>query len=342
MDLKSECELSFYKDLYKVEDKDYTIVINELTGVIFCKKKRSLYNLSVFQYIKDHPTPNIPKIERLWEENNYLYVIEEYIQGQTLEEYLAHNYPTEEFSLYVIIELCKALEHLHKAKPPIVHRDIKPSNIMITNDNNIKLIDYDAAKTHDSRKSQDTVLIGTAGSAAPEQYGFGQSDSRTDIYGLGILMKILFNKNEKYTPIITKATEIAPKDRYNNISDFKYALEMTAKRTNSYTLPIPGFRTGNPRNILFAILGYAMILFFSFIIGSNYNSTNLQRCLTTIVSLVIMLLSVFLYTEYFSFIHKLPLIRSSDFIPRFIGMILYSIMLLLIWISLIILIITIL
>lgn len=75
--------------------------------------------------------------------------------------------------------------------PPIVHRDIKPSNIILTEGGRIVLIDLNAARLDDKKSSHDTQLIGTAGFAAPEQYGFAASSPRADLYAAGILMRVL-------------------------------------------------------------------------------------------------------------------------------------------------------
>lgn len=75
--------------------------------------------------------------------------------------------------------------------PPIVHRDIKPSNIILTEDGRIVLIDLNAARLDDKNRSHDTQLIGTAGFAAPEQYGFAASSPRADLYAAGILTRVL-------------------------------------------------------------------------------------------------------------------------------------------------------
>ena len=66
-------------------------------------------------------------------------------------------------------EICDGLLFLHAAEPPIIHRDIKAENILIDRTGCVKIIDYDAAKMYHKGKNRDTVLIGTEGSAAPEQ-----------------------------------------------------------------------------------------------------------------------------------------------------------------------------
>ena len=86
------------------------------------------------------------------------------------------------------------------------------------------LVDFDAAKVYKSGESCDTVLLGTEGHAAPEQYGFAQSDPRTDVYGVGILAKEILPNKKPYSSIIQKATSMDPRFRYANTRQFKDAL----------------------------------------------------------------------------------------------------------------------
>ena len=94
--------------------------------------------------------------------------------------------------------LCNILEALHSMTPPIIHRDIKPSNIIITSYNYAMLLDFNAAKQFSGQNESDTVLIGTPGYAAPEQYGFGSSSPKTDIYSLGIVLREML---DRITPV---------------------------------------------------------------------------------------------------------------------------------------------
>lgn len=110
--------------------------------------------------------------------------------------------------------------------PPIVHRDIKPSNIILTEDGRIVLIDLNAARLDDKNRSHDTQLIGTAGFATPEQYGFAASSPRADLYAAGILMRMLLTGTDakddmlsrhlsrKIRAIIERCTQLDPRKRY--------------------------------------------------------------------------------------------------------------------------------
>ena len=127
---------------------------------------------------------------------------------------------------------CRILAQLHRAEPPIIHRDIKPGNIILTEDGTVKLLDMNAARQLSEGKEADTRLLGTAGYAAPEQYGFAQSDARTDIYAAGVLMNVLRTgclPQEKLAGgslrrIVRKCTHIDPNRRYASAGELLAAL----------------------------------------------------------------------------------------------------------------------
>lgn len=126
----------------------------------------------------------------------------------------------------IVDDVCGALEVLHSAEPPIVHRDVKPENIMVTDSGRAVLMDYDASKRVKADQSRDTVLLGTRDSAAPEQYGFGASDVRTDVYGVGKLLDTMLGAHPAYRRVIGKATRLDPARRYQNIAALKRALKI--------------------------------------------------------------------------------------------------------------------
>lgn len=85
------------------------------------------------------------------------------------------------------MQLCKGLKNLHQRD--IIHRDINLNNIMLTNDGVVKLVDFDTVRIFKYDQNFDTTYLGTKGFAPPEQYGFSQTDARTDIYALGMTIK---------------------------------------------------------------------------------------------------------------------------------------------------------
>jgi serine/threonine protein kinase len=142
----------------------------------------------------DHP--NLPVLtDRFLFEGRPVMVME-YVPGQTLEAQMQDtNAPMlKQEALQYGIQLCRVLDYLHNLKPQIIYRDLKPPNIMITPRGVLKLIDFGVARTYKARKAKDTIAMGSAGYAPPEQYGKGQTDPRSDIYALGAtLLHLLTN-----------------------------------------------------------------------------------------------------------------------------------------------------
>ena len=131
--------------------------------------------------------PNLPAIVDVIEQKNSLLIVMDYIEGRSLED-IVQEYGPQEETLVVkwAKQLCDVLHYLHTQNPPIIYRDMKPSNVMLKPDGNVMLIDFGAAREYKTTNLTDTVLLGTRGYAAPEQYrSDGQSDERTDIYRSG-------------------------------------------------------------------------------------------------------------------------------------------------------------
>ncbi len=130
--------------------------------------------------------PGASRTLELWEEDGVCRLLRDYLPGATLEELIRRDGAlTGPETARLGIKLCDALGALHAAAPPIIHRDLKPENILLTETGRVRLIDLGAARTYKSGQDEDTVCLGTRGYAAPEQYGSGQTDVRTDIFGLG-------------------------------------------------------------------------------------------------------------------------------------------------------------
>ncbi len=135
--------------------------------------------------------PNLPRIYEHFTENDRSYLVMDFIEGQTLEEYLEQigggPLPVDQVVKWAE-QLCDVLNYLHTHQPPIVFRDLKPANVMISESGHIFLIDFGIARIFKPGKQHDTVALGSPGYAAPEQYGKAQSTPRSDIYSLGALL----------------------------------------------------------------------------------------------------------------------------------------------------------
>ena len=168
----------------------------------------------------------LPEIYYVEESGSATYVVEEYLQGMDLQEYIdLRSTLDEQTSCRLAIELCDCLQELHKWH--IIHRDVKPSNLFLTKSGKVKLIDFDAARLEKPGKFSDTYMIGTPGFAAPEQYGFHQTDERTDIYSLGLTLKLLLgyeNYHGFLSPVLAKCTEFDPNKRFHSVKSLKRAI----------------------------------------------------------------------------------------------------------------------
>lgn len=127
-------------------------------------------------------------------------LVMDYIEGQTVAALFGARYAVLTFAqiVHIGLQLCSALIHLHGQTPPIIHRDLKPSNVMIDNKWHVTLIDFGISRLYKKGQQQDTAQLGTVGFAAPEQGGTGQSDERTDIYGLGALLYFMASGGTAY------------------------------------------------------------------------------------------------------------------------------------------------
>lgn len=140
--------------------------------------------------LKSLKHPALPRIVDYFLLDEKMYIVMDYIEGSTLMEILEREgKQSEEDVVKWMRAVCDVLNYLHTRKNAIIYRDIKPSNIMLTPEGDIKLIDFGIARTYKSTSNSDTQYLGSRGYAAPEQCSqLGQSDERTDIYGVGATM----------------------------------------------------------------------------------------------------------------------------------------------------------
>lgn len=193
------------------------IILGESEGKQYIKKTGEVSHEAV-QKIAQINSPYIAKICELGEN----YIITEYAEGFPLSE---RKIPVKKV-FEVALELCDALSVLHEQN--IIHRDVKPSNIILCNDGHIKLIDFDAARIKKTTTDKDTRFVGTDGFAPPEQYGFMQTDERSDIYSFGVTIKLLLAENYARSPykrVIERCIRFNPEQRYFSIKAVKSALK---------------------------------------------------------------------------------------------------------------------
>jgi serine/threonine protein kinase len=137
--------------------------------------------------------PGLPAIFEEFEQLGSHYLVMDFIEGETLEEYLAHMGGKLLLSdvLAIALQLCDILDYLHTRHPPVIFRDLKPANVMRTEQGHLYLIDFGIARYFKPGQLKDTIAFGSPGYAAPEQYGRTQTTPRADIYSLGALLHSL-------------------------------------------------------------------------------------------------------------------------------------------------------
>lgn len=188
------------------------------------------------ELLKNLHHDGLPAFAGEYQNDAMLCVVREYVQGVPLDRYAADNELTQEQAVSFVVQLCEILAYLHGQTPPVIHRDIKPQNIIVGAKGRIKLIDLGIARVYDGAAQEDTVCFGTKHFAAPEQYGFSQTDCRADIYSVGVLLGWLLTGesevkaaaarigNVRLRRIVQRCTAFAPEGRYASAAKLKAAL----------------------------------------------------------------------------------------------------------------------
>lgn len=334
MDYAGRLEISYYNAIATINSahKIYLVQHRE-TGKIYIKKILDVYNPHIYEYLMEHHITGIPKLYNIYEESGQLILIEEFISGIPLQEMIDERTLTLDLIIRFMGELCSILEKLHFLNPPIIHRDIKPSNIIITPCGHAVLIDFNAAKYSTGTADHDTVLLGTKGYAAPEQYGFGSSTPQTDIYALGILLKELSHallvQTNIFDAIISRCTEMNPSDRMKTVQELKNEIEKlqncnndnyNAEGTPQKNFALPGFRTKTPWKMLTAFVGY-LFIFWVCLSMEVKDATVFHLWLERVTALFIMLSFVFCCFNYCNIHRLIPLCANKHKLIRYLGVV---------------------
>ena len=179
-------------------------------------------NGEVYQKLLGCSCPNLPLVMEAAEQDGENLVIEEFIEGDNLGFLLEGALFTPRETRDIVKQLCRALWVLHSMAA--VHRDIKPENVILHGSDAV-LIDFDAARLHKPGAETDTQMLGTTGFAAPEQYGLSQSDTRTDIYSLGVLINVMLTGEHPSKRlaeghmgrVVQHCTQVNPRKRYKDV-----------------------------------------------------------------------------------------------------------------------------
>ena len=173
--------------LARGEDGITELVTIDGAGPFVRKKiRQELARRNVWSALTECDSPRLPRVEATYELPEHFVVVYDFVPGQSLSKIIEKNGPLAPKDVTSLgIELCEAAGELHKHG--IIHRDISPNNIVIAADG-AHLIDLGIARMRVEGASKDTTSLGTWGFASPEQYGFAQTDARSDVYSIGRIL----------------------------------------------------------------------------------------------------------------------------------------------------------
>lgn len=236
MTLEEESRLSFYRELTVLDEKKNIVLVQDIRNSELCVKKTlDIYSRDVYEQLASVRIEGVPAVKECVADDGKLIVVEKYVQGRSLKQVLDEQGLLNEEQAYdIAVQLADVLVSLHQLEPAIVHRDIKPSNIIIEKNGHVNLIDFNAARHVNADKNEDTRMLGTVYFAAPEQFGFGQSDERTDIYGLGATINYIMTGDKpgagiaecRFSDILKKCLMVDAKDRYQSAEELRGVLDM--------------------------------------------------------------------------------------------------------------------
>lgn len=243
MTLEDESRLSFYKELTTINSKKNIILVQHIVSrELFVKKTLYIYSKPVYDQLLNTHINGIPNIIECIKDDKQLIIIEEYINGKTLSQIINEQGLFNEYKAYdIAVKLAHILVNLQSSIPPIIHRDIKPSNIIIDKNQQLYLIDFNAARHINNNNYEDTRMLGTVYFAAPEQYGFGQSDERTDVYGFGATINYLMTGDKpragiaqcNYSYILKKCLMLDAINRYQSALELLNAIKYISTNNSS-------------------------------------------------------------------------------------------------------------
>lgn len=285
-------------------------------------------NPNVYQFLMHHPHMNLCTVYDYWKEGDQLFVFEEYINGQTLDERFREGGVSESEAVSYLCQICDGVNVLHSADPPIIHKDLKMENVMVDQNGIVKIIDFDISRVYRLGAVRDTRRIGTVGYASPEHFGFGQTNGRSDQYAIGQMMGEMGLTYGRFARIRAKATQIDPKYRYRDILSLKRDL---MKERFSF-FPIPGFRSHTLWKELVSLLAYAFLISFWMTIEIKNVNSALEMQVYRISMLLMSLTEVGLFTKWAPIYERIPFLQHPNRLIRILAYAVTAVMVVAIWI----------
>ena len=252
--------------------KNLDLVQNKFTRQLMVRRISPAADYPVLQTLCRIKHRNLMEIYDVKTQDGVCISLCEYINGMTLDMRVEYYQPFDIRSAKdILCQICDGLSQLHING--IVHRDIKPGNVMITDDGMVKIIDYSISRLIKPEQRKDTTVLGTAGYASPEQFGFTQTNGKTDIYACGVLLNYLLTgklPNEQLhqgplTTVIQQCIEIDENKRFASADELKKVLQGKKINRRRPFRPLPGFRSKHVFPKIITVFFYTVWIFMLFV-----------------------------------------------------------------------------
>ena len=316
-----------------------TLRMNEQTRELFVVKEIDDAAVAYYAAAASIQNEHLVPIRYVGTLNGKTVMVRDYISGRPLSMLLNGGkvFSANE-AVRIAREVALGLDALHRAR--LAHRDINPNNIIITTDGHARIIDFGIMRQYGMDQSHDTRILGTVGYAAPEQFGFTESDARTDIYALGVLLNMMLTghlPNEQLPHgavgrIVKKATAIDPGKRYQSAAKLAKDLQDISygdTKADSLFPYIPGFRCGKAGVTVLSVIAHFFM--FIFIAWRIYIVRSFADGILSAVIIVFVIgIPYFCFTNAFNIWDRLPFAsgasrNSQRGLYYFIGSMSYSV-----------------
>ena len=282
----------------------------ERDGCRFVLKQFSLSEINTVKSILDITSSNVAAAIETTEINGKFFIVFEYTDGETLESYVEAKkaLPYSE-TVKIASDICEGLQAIHKQG--LVHRDINPKNVIILPNGDAVIIDFGIARLYDDDKTNDTQFLGTPGYAAPEQFGFEQSDLRADIYATGVLINYMLTgklpreqlASGKLKNVVVCCTQMDKDRRYQSAKELENAIKFGRRKGKSI---IPGFRSNKTSHKIIATI-YYLFLFIMYAVPAD-TKYNLKYILTwTLTVTLVMVVPVMIGVDFLDWTNRLKI-----------------------------------
>ena len=298
--------------------KNLDLVQNKFTRQLMVRRISPAADYPVLQTLCRIKHRNLMEIYDVKTQDGVCISLCEYINGMTLDMRIEYYQPFDiRAAKQILCQICDGLSQLHING--IVHRDIKPGNVMITDDGTVKIIDYSISRLIKPEQRKDTTVLGTAGYASPEQFGFTQTNGKTDIYACGVLLNYLLTgklPNEQLhqgplTTVIQQCIEIDENKRFASADELKKVLQGKKINRRRPFRPLPGFRSKHVFPKIITVFFYIVWIFMLFVYINGF-SMIMSSSLKNIIQQLILMADILVFWSALPYLLFGDVFRMSE------------------------------